>query len=298
MKRTQLFGIFMVAAVAVGFVASGASLAATEGQGKPTFNSKTGILHWSTKQADGSYKEVSEKDFLRWGERGKAGDTFETCQDGKVIDLYFYVHNSAPKETNNIKQEGEAGYNATTFDGPGVARNTKVRVDVPTAQAAKSHTLSATISADNATSVVDTATIKCDNGKKITLEPMFDSVGVSLVRNTVQYKNQPGEAPESPEDFKISGDLSKGAPVGYLGGLVPGCWKYSFRVVNAKVKVSVYEEPQQQDPPVVQPPATQDPPVKDGPDTGVAGASLALAAVGSVAAGVSHRVVLARRARR
>ncbi len=129
---------------------------------------------------------------------------------GETLLLRTYVHNNANQSLN--------------ASGKGVAKNTQVRVFLPTAQASSLRSISY-ISADNAApkTVVDT---------------------VDFTGNTafaLQYV--PGSARAvtngRPSGYKVADSIvTSGAKVGYRGpdGTVPGCFQYTM-VVTLKVKV-------------------------------------------------------------
>lgn len=114
----------------------------------PAFNVFTGVpAPWG-----------NESDFLRARvDDGSSTDYSDplanACADGTKFQLRVYVHNGA----------SEAGNNGGS--GPSVAHGTKVTVSVPGSEASV-FTPSATISATNAATVNDTATINC-NGRKV-----------------------------------------------------------------------------------------------------------------------------------
>ena len=265
MKKIQLIGILMIAGM-TSVIMAGVVKSAT-GQVRPYWNTYT--------DAPMHYGFGPESDFLRIGKKGEKGNQIDVCEDGQVVDLYFYVHNSTAAEANG---------DPNSFDGPGVARNTTVQLDVPSAQAANSHTIVANLHSDNSDSVADTVTISCP-GKQITLQLMQDSVEMGV---DPEVKTHPTLG-----QFKLVGDLSAGATLGYEGGLVPGCWEYVSRI-GAQVMVSVFDKPVEPDTTPV--PGPGDDP-GETPRTGAVSAPLTLAILSAVAGGVCHRAVVARRAR-
>lgn len=204
-----------------------------------------------------------EHDFLRIGQNAAEGvNTKEICQDGAEVVFWFYIHNSAEEQ-----------FNGNNFDGPGVAHNAKVKVNVPQNQLGNSHAISAAISADNAATVTDNATITCGS-KKIKLE----YAGVTAF-NPVTPTNALG-------NYTLGGDPINGASLGYPGGTVPGCWDFRSRI-NFKVIVHV-----EADKPVEKP--VEKPKPKELPNTG-AGSVLALVGGTSVAAGLAHYFIQRRK---
>jgi uncharacterized protein Veg len=118
------------------------------GTNYPAFNVFTGVPN-----------EGDESDFLRGKEEtnpaASTTDVQSACENGTRYRLRVYVHNSANQTLN--------------ASGQGIARDTKVRVALPGQGEASSFNFSSVISASNATSVSDTMTIKCANGKKVKL---------------------------------------------------------------------------------------------------------------------------------
>jgi uncharacterized repeat protein (TIGR01451 family) len=136
-------------------------------------------------------------------------------KDGQEILLRVYVHNNA---ADNL--------NGTNFTGKGVAKNTKVRIHLPTdtAQALRAN---AYISADNAKPLVvsDTVDMVGQNGSNFKVEYVPGSA--------IQYTNA------MPKGMKLSDSIvGSGAQIGYnkLDGIVPGCFQYTS-IVTIKVKV-------------------------------------------------------------
>lgn len=138
-------------------------------------------------------------------------------KDGQELLLRVYVHNNA---ADNL--------NGANLDGVGVAKNTKVRIHLPTdtAQALRAN---AYISADNAQpkEVSDTIDLMGQNGSNFKVEYVPGSA--------IQYTNA------VPKGIKLNDSIvTTGAPIGYevANGIVPGCFQYSS-IVTIKVKVKV-----------------------------------------------------------
>lgn len=136
-------------------------------------------------------------------------------ENGEELLLRVYVHNNAASNLN-----GE------NFDGVGVARNTKVRVHLPTATD-NALRANAYISADNANpkEVSDTVDFVGD-----------DNFSLDYVEGSaVAYTNA------VPSGIKLNDSIvTNGAPVGYeaANGIVPGCFEYDM-IVTLKVKVNM-----------------------------------------------------------
>lgn len=177
----------------------------------PYFNTYTGV--------DGVGNEA---DFLRIKQTdGTKVDTIEQCS-GEVT-LWFYVHNNSPDQNND--NPATAG----TLDGVGVAKNTRVKVSIPT-DTSNDHTITGKISADNArATVTDTTSITCA-GKKVKLE---------YVSTDPVFTTAPG-------GYTLKGSIvdPNGAQLGYNGGVFPGCWNYRAWI-TLKVRI-VPEQPQVQ----------------------------------------------------
>lgn len=147
-----------------------------------------------------------------------------TCDDGQNIQMRVYVHNGASQADNG------------TGNGASVAHGTKVKVTLPTGEAA-SFTPSATISATNAATVNDTTMINC-NGKVVKLTYVAGSAKASSIGTGT---------------VALSDDIvTSGVPISSEGvaGDVWGCWNERVYVLLT-VKVTVT-------PPVIITPATCD----------------------------------------
>lgn len=138
-----------------------------------------------------------------------------TCENGTKFILRAYVHNGASQFANN---------NGT---GPSVAKDTKIKVALPTALATN-FAPTATISASNAASVSDNVTINCTNGKSFTLRYVAGSAqqfnvasGVKNLSDTI---------------------VTTGAPIGTneANGDLWGCWDQ--RVI-VRLEVELVEQP-------------------------------------------------------
>jgi len=140
-------------------------------------------------------------------------------QDGQELLLRTYVHNNA---ADNL--------NGKNFDGPGVAKNTKVRIHLPSAVADTLRSNSY-ISADNANpgTVHDTVDFYGDNAFKLEY----------VAGSAVEYTNA------VPSGMKLNDSIvTTGAPIGYrqADGNVPGCFEYTA-IVTIKVKVKMAPQP-------------------------------------------------------
>lgn len=139
-----------------------------------------------------------------------------TATPGKTYWVRTFVHNNANEATNGAN-----------FDGPGVARNTRVRVAIPTGSANGVDVMSY-ITADNAVPnrMWDTATLA--NGSQ--------AFNVSYVPGSAKLYNGVFQGGTPLSDAIIS---DQGTLVGYnqMNGVVPGCFDYSAYVyVQVEVK--------------------------------------------------------------
>lgn len=162
-----------------------------------------------------------EHDFFRGKVAGSTGDSTNVvnaaCETGTRFTLWIYVHNGASQYQN-----GDG-------NGPSVAKDTKVKVDLKNANAASSFNPDATISARNAASVTDGMKINCTNGKTVTLSYKNGTA--------VQHMWNGGKAPVS------DSIVTTGAPVGTNSpdGNMWGCWEQRIVVT---LDVEVTEKPQ------------------------------------------------------
>lgn len=139
-------------------------------------------------------------------------------KDGEEIYLRVYVHNNAASSLNG-----------TNFNGTGVAKNTKLRIWLPSVTDSVMRA-NAYISADNASpkEVADTADFYDAGGQKFSISYVPGSA--------VAYNNAVGQA-----GMKLSDSIvTTGAPLGYTSpnGVFPGCFQYA-NVVMLKVKVKM-----------------------------------------------------------
>lgn len=137
-----------------------------------------------------------------------------SVQDGQELLLRVYVHNNAASSLN-----GE------NMNGVGVAKDAKVRIHVPTANATALRA-NAYVSASNAAPLEVSDTVDFNAAAPFGLEYVPGSA--------IMHTNA------VPAGFKLSDSIvgSTGAPIGYTGpnGSVPGCFQYTG-IVTIKVKV-------------------------------------------------------------
>lgn len=199
------------------------------GTSSPAFNVFTGVP-----------QEGDESDFLRGKEEGNTAASVNhvqsACNNGQRFTLRVYVHNSANQTLNE--------------SGVGIARGTKVKVDLPDPAAQSANfPINGTISATNASTVNDDMAITCANGKKVKM---------SYVPGTAkQFTGYSGT--------KALSDtiVTTGAPVGTEkpDGNVLGCFAQRVYVTLTVKVVEVPTTPPPVTPPPVTPPPTTPPPV-------------------------------------
>ena len=267
--KLSIFTVIGLMMAVVGVAGISSAYATTPQPGtKPSWNTYNSVpLH---------YGVGSESDFLRLGTNGELGNQMDNvCTDGQLIDLWFYIHNST----------AEVG-NGTNFDGPGVAHNTVVRLAVNEAKEANSHSIVASINADETKPVSDNVTVNCGD-QKIKLKYKKISHFGTKAPSIVGFGN-----------FALIGDIQQGAHLGYQKdgkkGIVPGCWEYRARInVQLEVEVVQPDEPEQPDEPD-EPDEPEQPTVTE---TG-SGSDYALAMLvfgSAVVSTVGYRTLLGRR---
>lgn len=174
----------------------------------PAFNVYTGVP-----------SEGNEADFFRGKVEGDTNasvtDVRSTCATGTRFTLRVYVHNGASDNLNG------------TGNGPSVAKNTKVKVDLKNANAKSAFAPEAAISASNASTVNDGMTITCTDGK---------TVNLNYVTGTAKQFSRTGTKALS------DSIVTTGAPVGTDApdGNVWGCWEQRVYVT---LTVEVKEQP-------------------------------------------------------
>jgi len=178
----------------------------------PQFNGYTGVPSYG-----------DESDFMRSKVSGGAvfgGDfkdvTSDPCAAGTKYSIRAYVHNGASQFKND------------NGNGPSVAKNTKLRITVPSG-ATNTLTSTGTITSSNAATVTDTTRIVCGNGKEVTFSYVAGSA-----KQWSQLSNQILPVSDS--------IVTTGAPIGTMkpDGNVWGCWEQRVYVV---IEVEVKEVP-------------------------------------------------------
>ena len=186
-----------------------------------------------------------EADFLRLGvdedRYGSSGNELDICSD-ETINLWFYVHNGTSENQNNSAGTWASGEGTpedpfwnesnANMDGPAVARNTTIRLDVSD-ETGNSHTVMASLKSDNGNEVTDSVQINCsDETKQISL--VYDEAETSVSTRAPEHG--------SIGTIDLVGDMASedGAILGYGGGIVPSCFEFAS-VIRGKLSVVVTE---------------------------------------------------------
>ena len=173
-----------------------------------TFNSITNNPNEGDERAFFEVKDATNT------QTGGFAHTINNLNDGQELLLRVYVHNNAADNLND-----------PNFTGPGVARNTRVRVHLPTATA-NSLRANAYVTADNAQPQEVADNIDLTDDGAFRLEYVAGSAR--------QYTNA------VPSGIVLSDNIvTTGALIGYnqADGNVPGCFQYDS-IVTVRVRVN------------------------------------------------------------
>lgn len=213
MKRITSLSATLLLAVSAGmFVLSGTAKAIpwdpnTTGLNHPGFNIFTGVPDVG-----------NEADFVRGHVAGSStpyvDPVNDACANGTEFGIRVYVHNAANQTLNN---------NGT---GPGVAKNTKVRVSLP---ATTANPITGVITANNAATDTDTLTINCSG----------EDMQLTYVNNSAIQQHIDGSTNPLSNDIVTSGAL---IGTKQPNGDVWGCFNQRV-LVFLKVKVVKKEVP-------------------------------------------------------
>ena len=191
-----------------------------------------------------------ERNFLRlgdgWNVQGDypgGGSRFEACEDGQIITLWVYAHNTIATRNNHLVT------NDLDFKGAAIAHNTTVALEVTDLNDSvykSEHQIQATIDADNATAVSDTAVIYCGDHEISLVSTGLAQPTIHTWANEFINRDRHQKAQEVFDSAYILSDpaaiFSGGSEFGYDGNL-PACRYYAAYVqVQLKVVVEV-EEP-------------------------------------------------------
>ena len=185
--------------------------ASTQGTDHAAFNVFSGDI-------PGVPSNAGEQDFVTVAPSGTLNWTnnLEICNG--QFDVAIYLHNGA-----------ETSHNGDNLDGPGVATGVRIKVTLPNGES-MSHDVTGTITADNVASIVDKATVHCDD----------HAIALDYVEGSAQIFRQ-SDGQFDPLSDDIVGP--NGTPVGSQSdnGVVPGCWEYRV-IVKLTVKVKPIEK--------------------------------------------------------
>lgn len=191
----------------------------------PVFNNICGIsgtsgaTNGNLSSTDGSYPLGDETDFVRIRQNTSnsplgsknpklVNSLSSACDNGTNFDIWTYVHNDAEPQYND------------NGNGSAVAHNVKLAMSAPINTSGNKFSFASTVSASNAASVSDSATLSC-NGQPVKL---------TLVPSAVYYNNDLsqttyGQLPDS----AVNGTTPLGSPA--MNGNVWGCWEYRIVIV-------------------------------------------------------------------
>ncbi len=188
----------------------------------PVFNTYTNVPNGVANEADFVRIRPSTGDPIDNGTNGAKNMLYTNklavpCAVGAKYDVRTYIHNGADDDFNA---------NGT---GSAVAHGVKLAMSAPLGQSSTTFKFSSTVSASNAASVSDDATLLCDNNVELKLIPQT----VKIYSKSLGYNTLPNSA--------VNGTTSIGSNV--LGsGDVWGCWDSRVIVVYA-VEVVAAKEP-------------------------------------------------------
>lgn len=182
--------------------------------------------------SNGQYEHNFVRVGSNWDMQGNypnGGNNFEACEAGTTVTVWVYVHNTIVTSDNHLDED------MLDFQGTAIAKAAKVELGLQNQDNnafSTSHTLTGTLSADNAASKSDTARVYCDD-HKIGLTQVAGSTQIhswsnlSINRLRHQKAQQVFDSPYgilNPEDI-----FSGGSQVGYAGNL-PACRYYAAYV--------------------------------------------------------------------
>lgn len=147
------------------------------------------------------------------------GTLSAACNNGDEFDVWNYLHNDATSDDND------------NGSGSAVAHNVQTLMTAPIGSTNNQFTFGDTISASNAASVQDSATLNCGNNQ----------VQLSLVPGTVHIYSIPYAAWLNLPDSSINHATTLGSPT-FGSGDMWGCWNYRMVIVY-QVKVTAIPTP-------------------------------------------------------
>ncbi len=131
----------------------------------------------------------------------------DACAVGSKFDIRTYVHNGADDDYND------------NGNGPSVAHGASVSMKAPLGKAGNKFAFESTISAANASTVVDTGTLNCGS-----------NVRLKLVPSTVKVYSTAYGGWLDVSDSAVNGNLPIGSPLAGSGDQW-GCWQYRIVIV-------------------------------------------------------------------
>lgn len=210
--KLAVAGVMTFSVMAVGIIGTAEARIPYNGDGMSTSSTPIFNAFYNVPNGVGD-----EADFVRV--KPKAGTNAEyvnslnaACNVGDAYTVRTYVHNGASPDYNN------------NGSGSAVARDVVVKMTAPLNTPASTFQFKSTISASNASSVTDTATIKC--GDK--------TVKLSLIAGSVQTYSKPIGF-KTVSDSAVNGSLKIGSRVQGSGD-VWGCWDDRV-IVTFEVKI-------------------------------------------------------------
>ncbi|HVV66852.1 MAG TPA: hypothetical protein VHB72_02130 [Candidatus Saccharimonadales bacterium] len=193
----------------------------------PVFNNICGITT-NMSSTQGNYALGDETDFVRIRQNTSGSplgssnpklvnDLTSACDNGTNFDIWTYIHNDAMADYND------------NGNGSAVAHDVKLAMSAPINTTGNHFSFGSTISARNAASVNDSASLTC-NGQPVKL---------TLVPSAVYYNNDVNQTNFSQlPDSAVNGTTTVGSP-NMGSGDEWGCWNYRIVVVY---RVTVQKE--------------------------------------------------------
>lgn len=199
--------------------------------------------HGAINNVSAGQNEAFEQDFLRAGDDWRVdgnylngGNRLEACEDGQVVNLWIYVHNAVHTSSNHNSVA------ALDFQGSGIAKNTTVKLSSNNLDQniyTNTHTLNATINADNAASINDITEIYCDTHE---IAVASTNVNIPAIHTYVNEPINRAKHEKAQQVFNSAYILSspaqifnQGSKIGYNGNL-PAC-RYYAAYINVQLRI-------------------------------------------------------------
>lgn len=186
----------------------------------PVFNNICGITS-TLSSTQGSYPLGDEPNFVRIRPNTSGSplgannpplvnSLSASCNNGDKFDVWTYIHNDAMSAFNN------------NGSGSAVAHDVSLATTAPVNTTNSSFIFGSTVSASNAASVSDTASLDC-NGKQVQL---------TLVPGSVHFNNDLSQTSfGNLSDSVVNGSTPVGSPGPMSTGTQWGCWEFRIVVV-------------------------------------------------------------------